>query len=343
MYDTGIMAADRRFVYVGSGNKCLAIYGKTGRLFKTYSVPYKNHDWGYIAINKNTLIGSGQPVNASWNKLGRINLLMEGDFKLFACSRNIFSYNSNSGKLNWKYNKGIIINPTIVQGDGKIFFVESDNKKLLKMKDGRFGLKSIFDNSDASLVALDVKSGKEVWCKKFSPPFRNIIFLNYSDNVLVASGSYNVGKFVKYSLIGFDAKTGKRKWTTESSLEGAKIRGSHGEQWQHPAIVNGKIFLQSHVIDLQTGETIKNLNGWARSGGGCGTVSCSADTLFFRSGYPRSRNIKSGKIYKLTKATRPGCWINIIPAGGLVLIPEASSGCTCSYAIQSSIALAPKK
>jgi hypothetical protein len=28
---------------------------------------------------------------------------------------------------------------------------------------------------------------------------------------------------------------------------------------------------------------------------------------------------------------RPGCWINALPVGGLVLVPDASSGCKCSY------------
>jgi hypothetical protein len=38
---------------------------------------------------------------------------------------------------------------------------------------------------------------------------------------------------------------------------------------------------------------------------------------------------------------RPGCWINAVPAGGILLVPDASSRCMCSYLIKSSIALAP--
>ena len=48
-----------------------------------------------------------------------------------------------------------------------------------------------------------------------------------------------------------------------------------------------------------------------------------------------------GPVKKLTQASRPGCWISIIPAGGLVLFPEASSGCVCSYPLQTSMALLP--
>ena len=38
---------------------------------------------------------------------------------------------------------------------------------------------------------------------------------------------------------------------------------------------------------------------------------------------------------------RPGCWINLLPAGGLLLAPEASSGCSCNFSVQTSLALTP--
>jgi len=45
---------------------------------------------------------------------------------------------------------------------------------------------------------------------------------------------------------------------------------------------------------------------------------------------------------RLNQVTRPGCWINMIPAGGLILIPEASSGCTCGFSLQTSLAYIPE-
>ncbi len=38
---------------------------------------------------------------------------------------------------------------------------------------------------------------------------------------------------------------------------------------------------------------------------------------------------------------RPGCWINAIPAGGLLLVPDATSGCACGYLNRAWIALEP--
>ena len=38
---------------------------------------------------------------------------------------------------------------------------------------------------------------------------------------------------------------------------------------------------------------------------------------------------------------RPGCWINTIPAGGIVLMPDATDRCNCSYLNKATIALQP--
>ena len=37
-------------------------------------------------------------------------------------------------------------------------------------------------------------------------------------------------------------------------------------------------------------------------------------------------------------AQRPGCWINFIPAAGLLLMPEASAGCMCPFPNMCSVA-----
>ena len=96
------------------------------------------------------------------------------------------------------------------------------------------------------------------------------------------------------------------------------------------------------VINIENGNEIENnLKKLRATGHGCGTMSASNSAYFFRGNNPTIFDIETKKHEYLTNSTRPGCWINIIPAGGLILMPEASSGCTCSYAIQASLALAP--
>ena len=70
-------------------------------------------------------------------------------------------------------------------------------------------------------------------------------------------------------------------------------------------------------------------------------MSAAASSLYFRATNPTEYLIDERRHRKITSVSRPGCWINIIPAGGLLLIPEASSGCTCDFAVQASMAFLP--
>jgi hypothetical protein len=144
---------------------------------------------------------------------------------------------------------------------------------------------------------------------------------------------------VWYDVHAFRAKDGESLWhQIQDNRQGAG--GSHGEQDHHPAIVGGTVYVEPFAYDLQSGQPIESWK-YARGGHGCGTFSASADALFFRAGNPTMCALETGTRTKLTRVTRPGCWINIIPAEGLVLIPEASSGCTCKFSVQTSLALVP--
>jgi len=65
--------------------------------------------------------------------------------------------------------------------------------------------------------------------------------------------------------------------------------------------------------------------------------------LFYRAGNPAFCIVPENNTgEKINMVSRPGCWINIIPAGGLVIIPEASSGCTCDFPLQTSVTYLPQ-
>ena len=75
-----------------------------------------------------------------------------------------------------------------------------------------------------------------------------------------------------------------------------------------------------------------------QGGGGCGAISASSNKLYYRAGHPTEFDLESKKQERITRSTRPGCWINMIPANGLLLVPEGSSGCICSFPVQASMA-----
>jgi hypothetical protein len=121
------------------------------------------------------------------------------------------------------------------------------------------------------------------------------------------------------------------------------IGGEHGEQDLHPAIVNGTLYCEPQAYELLTGKPVDWGWPWLKSRRGCGTISASNTCFFFRHETMTQFDLASKLAATITSDTRPGCWINLIPAGGLLLAPEASSGCTCNHAVQTSLALIPKR
>jgi hypothetical protein len=134
--------------------------------------------------------------------------------------------------------------------------------------------------------------------------------------------------------------SGSLKWSSNFN-SGFGTNGGHGEQDQHPVIIGNTIYLRPYDFDLQTG-TQGSLNLW-RNGSGCSSLSGCASYLYGRGGTPRLYHNLTGssRSISLTNETRPGCFINIIPAGGLLLIPESSAGCTCDYPLQTSLVFMP--
>jgi len=64
---------------------------------------------------------------------------------------------------------------------------------------------------------------------------------------------------------------------------------------------------------------------------GCGTTLADQNQIYFRHKHPATFTLNINQTTLLTKINRTGCWI--------IIIPESSSGCTCSFAIQASLAL----
>ncbi len=139
-------------------------------------------------------------------------------------------------------------------------------------------------------------------------------------------------------MFAHEADSGELRWEDryDSSFGPG---GSHGEQWQHPVILGGRLVSRPFDYDLQTGA---RGNFSIKKGGGCGTYSASTDYLFARDANPTFYKYGSTHRGALCRVTRPGCFINIIPVGGMVLVPESGSGCTCEYSIQTSMAFVPR-
>ena len=192
---------------------------------------------------------------------------------------------------------------------------------------------------------LDMRTGSRLWQKPLDlKHIQHTIYVSAVRNRILVHGSFNrqAGDKprVHLDVSVFDADSGRQLWQKVQNT-GAQVGGAHGEQDLHPVIVGNRLYCEPLAFDLDTGKPIDDWKWTYGRRRGCGTISASASTFFFRHSHPTMFDLTGNSYSKVTTSSRPGCWINMIPAGGLLLIPEASSGCSCNYAIQSSMAFLP--
>ncbi len=344
-FDSPNMAvSDNGKLYLAIGEACHVFDTATGNHATSLPVPQlienQTRQWGYTAIVRDRLYGSGTKPDAPYTAISyQGDLEQWGDFKPLVTSDYLFCMDRDDGKVRWTHHGRLIINPAIAIGGGRLYLVESLDPELSDGPTGRIPVRDLLAKGGA-IVALDSATGEKRWeVQPDLSPFTQIIFLSYANEILLASGSRNIEGRLWHVLHAFDARTGQLLWTREGNT-GWRIAGGHGEQTRHPAIVGDTIYAEPHAYLLATGEPKP---GWrpARDGGGCGTFSASASILFFRDKNPAACDLETNQPVYLNRVSRTGCWINIIPAGGMILVPEASSGCSCPFPLQTSFGYIP--
>jgi len=358
-------------LYAAAGPDCLEIDVNTGNRLRKFSVEPESQEWGYLAIggvNDELLIGSASPTGAIRRELATVSIFSGayGDRQRIVCSESLFALSRKSGTRQWTYRpSGAIFNPSLCIHSGRIFFLESNEPQTLvvpgshdgdrsdtvasgkaKRVAGRWHYSDLIESKGATIVALDLDSGKPLWRKPLELQSGiQTLFLSCAAKQLVVVDSRNGPSSAKdgrvtlhYDTQVHDPVNGKRRWQhTFDTGRGKDL--THGEQDLHPVITGEMLIVEPQVYQLATG---KPLFTFRRSGGGgCGALSASASRLYYRASHPTTFDLQNRKQQKIANVSRPGCWINMIPASGLLLIPEGSSGCICSYPIQASMAFRP--
>jgi outer membrane protein assembly factor BamB len=345
--DSGSMAVDDRALYVAAEDGCRALDVQSGKEERVFTMPQltgdQPHRWGCVAYEGSMLFGSGCKNEASYRETSYAadEALWNRNMKLVT-SDYLFAKDKHTDALAWMYRDGVILNTTITAGAGRLFFVETHGPAALADKIGRLPVKRLFAGGDQYLVALDQKTGRPVFKKKIDiSHFEEPVYLSFGRGVLLLSGSRLLDESVRYYYDAYDANTAEELWHADHNSELA-IDGEHGEYNRQPTIVGDTVYAWPYAYGLHDG---KRVEAWKfdRRGHGCGGISASAECLFWRGGNPWMYDLRpQGGPTRLNTVSRPGCWINMIPAGGLLLIPEASSGCTCGFSLQTSLAYIPE-
>jgi len=244
----------------------------------------------------------------------------------------LFALDAKTGKLRWSYKPELSIrNNSIAIGGGRVFLIDRELATFDKIdlkanrRKGRRGAKPF---PTGTLIALNATDGKLAW-KSSENVYGTMLALSEEHDVLLMS--YQDTRFKLISELGgrmaaFRASDGKRLWDVEAKY------GSR-------PIINGRtIYAQPGAWDLMTGQPKDFV---FRRAYGCGTLAGSKHLMVYRSGTFGYTDLLRNYGTESYGPLRPGCWINAIPAGGLVLVPDATDRCSCSYLIKSSVALQP--
>ena len=337
------LAAVGDSVYVAIGDRCLRLDVETGRTKATYTVPpskdKQSGPWEFLAVVGDLVYGSRG-------------------------SQCVFAIDVDSGKLQWAHEGATIEPRTICVGDARVYLVEravTDAQRDEAMK----GLTDTPRKDSRGrpvppdvrlVVALNAHTGRVDWtrpqyvgdCVNISKAGGDLTVM-YAHNVLLLAGQpwnghfwreFMSGEFSRRSLIAMAGHDGRPLW---SGRKGYRSR---------PLIVGDQIIAEPWAHDLETGEVKLRANPitgaqtkWqmARPGHHCGNIAAAPNALFYRSGVTAYYDLTGDWGTAHFAGQRPGCWINCIPANGLVMMPEAASGCVCAFALQCTTVFQPRK
>lgn len=365
--EPGNMAACDDYLFMLLEDKCLQFDAATGKTVRELKIPgagKPNLEWGYIAYHDGMLYGTEtQRVEnaaevARRGKSGSIS------------TDTLFAYDVKTGELKWTHQGKHISHVSIAIGDGRVFFVDAsltpaqredmlrqDKSDLAKLTGKAKDLaEERTKNADLRLaVALDAKTGAQKWAKPVDVTDCSEIGIGggaltmmYQNGRLVLGGAnanghyweqFLAGEFARRRLVVLDAEKGDKIWAKDANYR------------HRPVVIGNEVIAEPWAYDLYTGEQKMRthpLTGektpwmFARPGHHCGAISATANLMFFRSKSTAYYNMDEDEGTEHFAGQRLGCWINTIPANGLVMIPEASAGCVCLFSIAATVVFEPR-
>ena len=207
-----------------------------------------------------------------------------------------------------------------------------------------------YEDADVRMaVALDAWTGEVLW--------QRVVDLTgcCGDFMGTAYGHgmvYFFGNFGNHDAWRF--REGWLKWrriTALSAENGETVWSRPLNYRTRPVLMDDRIIIEPRACDPYTGEILTRSHPvtgmdvpweFLRPGHTCAITAASAAGLFYRSACTAFYDLEEDRGVTIFGAYRPGCAISVIPASGLLLSPEASAGCTCSYPIRCSLAMTRK-
>jgi len=319
-------------VFICKGSYCHQLDLKTGKLIRNFSTPVSqsdsNQNWGYLAYDNGMVFGT---VNNEehYTSPRYKGLKLRNESVLF------FAFDVKSGEVLWKYKPEYSIrNNAITIGNNAVYLIDREIAKADHIKasrrNGRPNPASPEDElRKGKLLAFQIDSGEQLW-ETDQDIFGTQLALSEEHQTLLM---FYQG--VRHSFFKLPSEIGGRMAAIDSG-SGKRIWDINAQYRSHPIINGETIYAQGGVWNLKTGDLIDFKLDRSY---GCGQIASSKHLMVFRSATLGYVDLTREEGVENFGGIRLGCYINAIPAGGLVLVPDGSSQCTCSYQMQAWFAL----
>jgi len=363
------LAADDDHLFHFVKDECFELDAASGRVLRTHRLPKAQddgqHEWGYVATQNGLLFGAAtirKEIELKQRRRGK---------QTNDATDILFAIDLETGMIKWTYQGHSISHHTIAIGPDKVFFIDSSitsEQREQQLRADKSGLDKLNGEEKAlaeeralradirRTIALDMQTGKSLWeqsvdvtdCSDIGAGGGKLTLM-YSNGTLILGGAnanghywkqFVAGEFTKRRLVALSANEGYKKWALDANYKG------------RPIIIGEKVLAEPWAFEMQSGKQISRTHPitgkevpWSlmRTGHHCGILTgCDSGMLMFRSGDTAFYDLNEDVGTKHFAGHRLGCWVNAIPANGLVMIPEASAGCVCQFSIASTIVMEPR-
>lgn len=339
-------------LYVHTGDRCLRLDAAHGRQVREYQPPPrpdgKPGTWGYLAWAGGTLFGTLADEDylvrcwsPNWDTGGQ-----------FIQSVLLFALDPETGQVKWTYQpERSIRHNAIAIGGGRVYVIDREVPAVdhvryplapleaeAKRRAQAHGTKPqdelgrlLPQPAGGRLLALDADTGRVVW-KQAADVFGTQLAVSEQHGVLLMS-------YQPVHQASLDSELGDRLAAVRTG-DGTRLWEISARYVARPILNDRTIYAEPGAWDLLTGTALPFT---LQRSYGCGIPAGSRHLLVFRSATLGYIDLTRGQQTENYGGIRPGCWVNAIPAGGLVLLADAASWCTCSYLNQATLALEPQR
>ncbi|MAF67250.1 MAG: hypothetical protein CMJ84_16530 [Planctomycetes bacterium] len=310
-------------LFVRRGDHCLRFDTATGERTARFRAPPPagggESIWGAIATDGERLYGSladpDHVVTYRYQNSGELDLQRTESTSLFALD-------ASHGAQLWRYDaEHSLRHNAVAFGGGRVYLIDRPQAAFDRTREEVEG--AVHPPGD--LRALDAADGSLLW--EVPEAWGTLLAWGAAGHVLLMG--YQPTRFRLRSetggrLAAFAAADGHELWSIDAAYD------------SRPMIVGATVYAPGGAWGLADGAPAPF--PFSRSYG-CGVLACGESLAVFRSATLGYTDLSDPSRVENFGGLRPGCWINAIPAAGLVLVPDGSAGCVCSYQNRSWVAL----